>query len=69
MEDMTRLWQERMATLGWTVPAEDFSWGTTLDDNLDITIKLHSQTLKRVKKAAGFNLFGTILAFDRITNA
>ena len=40
LEGMTKLWQERMASLGWTVPAEDFCWGTTEEDNVKINIKL-----------------------------
>ena len=27
LEDMKKLWQEGMASLGWTVPAEDFYLG------------------------------------------
>ena len=53
-----------MATLGWTVPAEDFCWGITVEDNIKFKIKLGDKVLKRVKRAEGFNVLGTTLTFD-----
>ena len=68
LEEMTKLWQVRMASLGWTVPAEDFCWGTTAEDNVKLEVKLGDKVLQRVKRAEGFNVLGTILTFDGKTN-
>jgi hypothetical protein len=63
LEGMTKLWQERMASLGWTVPAEDFCWGTPDEDNVEMEVKLGDKVLKRVKRTEGFNVLGAILTF------
>ena len=68
LEGMTKIWQERMASLGWTVPAEDFCWGTTEENNVEMKIKLGDKVLKRVKRTEGVNVLGTILTFDGKTN-
>ena len=68
LEELTKLWQERMAALGWTVPADDFCWGTTLEDNIDFKVKFGDKVLRKVKRTHGFNVLGTILVFDEKTN-
>ena len=67
-EETTKLWQEIMATLGCTVPANDFSWGATLEDNIDFKTKSCNKVLRRAKRTEGFNVFGTMLTFDGKTN-
>ena len=57
-----------MASLGWAVPAEDFCWGTTEEDNVVMNTKLGEKVLKRVKRTEGFNVLGTVLTFDGKTN-
>ena len=50
------------------MPADDFCWGTTVEDNIEFEIKLGDKILKRVKRIEGCNVLCTTLIFDGKTN-
>ncbi len=61
---MTCEWLRLLEGVGWETPAEELSWCTTVDDDVNYEIIVDYKRVRRPKRGEGFKALGTIVTFD-----
>ena len=65
LQAMFRMWIELLAIFGWTVPADECTWATTMKDDARAAVSDESgKIIRRARRSEGFKALGCQITFD-----